>query len=133
MFLFAFLSPVNGSHSVKLLSFGGFLEVRHYSAIMFPRIRSHGGLLEEGVYSREGLFGGGGFLENLRYSKKTGIQFNTYKSRCLTRKTLNEICIILWVLRLVEFGWEYKRGLTIFSNWEGKRRVLHNDPQCLSD
>ena len=72
MFVVAFLSPVKGSNAVKLLSYGGFLEIRCYSAIMLSLNVAPSRVYLQKRYSgwglfEEGLFVGGGLFKDLRY------------------------------------------------------------------
>ena len=76
VFLFAFLSPVKGSSTVEILSCGGFLERRYYSAIMFPSNKAPCGLIQGGLFAKMicrwgliqgGLLGGASLFEDLHY------------------------------------------------------------------
>ena len=70
VFLFAFLSPVKGSNTVKILSCGGFLVRRYYSAIMFPSNKAPCDLIQGGLFAKKifrwGLFKGA-YLEVQAY------------------------------------------------------------------
>ena len=60
---FWLFSPIKGSNTVKLLSLGGFLEIRYYSTIMLPwrLIRGGGGLICKNDFLGGCLFEGGIF------------------------------------------------------------------------
>ena len=51
-FLFVFLPPFKGSNTVQLLSCEGLLKCDIILQLCFPRISSHGGLFEGGLFAK---------------------------------------------------------------------------------
>ena len=75
-----------GLQSVKLLSCGGFLEIRYYSTIMLP---SKGLLEGGGAYLQKGFLGGGLFEGGGAYSS-VGAYWRIYGNDILCVRSQNE-------------------------------------------